>query len=357
VNHNDSLDNQLRLELIDLLSDYPPLTTCDGREVWLLNLPKQVRGMIPKRSDYCKYDLAFIIDAINSLQFKDGSWPLLILIDAVLRDVEDLTIEAELETLRRRIESDLERISPEHIQRTPRVYTARACPATWQSLIRVNRDFARLVQRDELANEILEYFTETPASELNPVVLYGEPMAGKTGILSRLCELLGDEYVPLIVTAQGSALSSLDDFLCDLASQLTTTFNMWANRTGLSARLRDPRREDSVDENGMTAFAAHWDHLRRAAGGKRPVVMFDEIERLLDQPHELDRRILAFLIDFLHDPGNGCFVLAGSERIRCSGDEHFNALIAEGWPVRVHYFDEEIVVSCAIGIVATSIAL
>lgn len=102
------MDNTLRTKLITTLCNIQLLSTTDGRDAWLLNLPSSVRSLITRRNTHCKTDLAFIFDAINLMQLKDGRWPILILIDALLDDTESLTIQQQLIELHREIRAFLE---------------------------------------------------------------------------------------------------------------------------------------------------------------------------------------------------------------------------------------------------------
>ncbi len=222
-----------------------------------------------------------------------------------------------------------------------RVNTACSCPTTIGDLIQKKPDCASLIQRDDIVHEIQKYFTQRPPPKLNYVVLYGQPMVGKTLILRRLCEVLGGEYVTLMVTGQGISASNQDDYLFDLAFQLKIQFDQWTKRRGLSLSLDAPEREDFRKGRGRNAFFVYWNNLRHTADNIQPVVMFDEIEHLLDDPRHLDEQIIAFLDTFVSDPDNGYFVLAGSERISHSSNKRFSDLIGDGYSVRVPYFDKE----------------
>ena len=103
-----SLDNTLRTDLINLLCDYPPLTTREGRDAWLLNLPQGVRNLIVRRHEHYKIDIAFIIDAIQGVQLQDGRWALLILLGALSPEVKGLRLENELAELRQKVQEILE---------------------------------------------------------------------------------------------------------------------------------------------------------------------------------------------------------------------------------------------------------
>lgn len=223
------------------------------------------------------------------------------------------------------------------------MYFKKPCPASLEDLIRVNQECARLIQRDELVGEIQEYLAGPSKRNLNYIVLYGQPMTGKTKILHRLSEVLDDDdYVPLIVTVQGSSLSNLDYFAFDLAFQLTIKFNDWAKHHRISAPLDVPEWKEFKKGIVERAFREHWQHLRQSAGQRQPVVMFDEIERLLDPIHESDERILDFIYNFVRNPDNGYFVLAGSERIHRAKNERFSSLIGRGRPIPVRYLEEDV---------------
>ncbi len=104
---NNTLNNQLRTELINLICNYPPLVTRDGRDAWLLNLPSSVRALIIRRHDDCKIDIPFIINSVESQKLTDGKWPLLILIDALLAEekIEELAIGQNFKALREKIKA------------------------------------------------------------------------------------------------------------------------------------------------------------------------------------------------------------------------------------------------------------
>ncbi len=168
-------------------------------------------------------------------------------------------------------------------------------------------------------------------------------MVGKTKILDCLSKVLSDNYVPMMVTGQGlTALSHLDAFLFDLADQLTNKFKKWAKHFGVSHNLNTPLWNDFVDGKGIRAFYAHWDNLKQMAGKKQPIVIFDEIEHLLDELEKVDSRIFTFWDDFVRSPENGYFILAGSEQIRHSKNKQFSMVIARGQLVQVNCFNEEV---------------
>jgi hypothetical protein len=222
--------------------------------------------------------------------------------------------------------------------------SAQSCPANLEKLIQTDEECARLIRRDELVNELVDRIQEYPDKKvMNPnyIVLYGQPMTGKTKVLYRLAEVLDNDYVPLIVTVQGSSLTGLNYFAFDLASQLTNKFNAWAQRYGIPSALNSPTWEDFREGMEEGAFRTHWRSLRRMAGQKQPIVMFDEVERLLDSIYALDEKIIDFISDFVKNPDNGYFVLVGSERVHWSESPRFSLLIGNGDRLLVRYLGKE----------------
>jgi hypothetical protein len=179
------LDNQLRTELINLLCNYPPLTMRDGRDAWLINLPSRVRDLITRRHEQCRIDLAFIIDAFQSQQLADGRSPILVLIDALLPEMEDLISGRKLKTLRQQIESNL--------VGTP-FLTQLENPFFHRTLIRDRRFF---FGRTAETRKVLSLVTKK-----QPVSIVGPRRIGKSSLLLHLCDPqvkaahgLGDDYV------------------------------------------------------------------------------------------------------------------------------------------------------------------
>jgi len=220
--------------------------------------------------------------------------------------------------------------------------TIRPYPTTLGELIQRDPICARLIKRDDEIRKIIEYLTQTPEPKPNHIVLYGQPMVGKTKILDCLSKALSDNYVSMMVTGQGlTDLGNLDAFAFDLADQLTNKFQKWAKHSGGTASLKFPHWNDFAEGVGVRAFYAHWENLRHLAGKKQPIVIFDEIEHLLDD-EKVNPRIFTFLDGFVRSPENGYFILAGSEQIRHSHIEPFSMLIARGRHVQIHYFSDEV---------------
>jgi hypothetical protein len=178
--------------------------------------------------------------------------------------------------------------------------------------------------------------------------LDGQPMVGKTDILIRLSDILGNEYVPIMIDLQGlklnNALRNLDDFAFELAELITRKYNKYARHNENSSTLGLPIQDDFRNGKGRRTFYKCWNKIRRRMDGKYPVIMIDEIEHLLDYSEELDSRIIVFLTNFLRNPDNGNFIVAGSEKIRYSENKAFYELVAKAQEfIRVRHYNEETV--------------
>lgn len=219
-------------------------------------------------------------------------------------------------------------------------------PITPEYLIQTDTICAYLMHRDELLEEIKEYFTQT-SKRCHFIVLYGQHLVGKSTMLDRLPQILGDAYVPLLVTGQGFFnTDSLDHFIYDLAWQLSDKFNKWGKDHKPVPNLEPLHWDNFKEGKGRKAFYIYWDQLRENAGNNRqPIVMFDEIEHLLDDPDKLSPQILTFLDKFVSRPENGYFIFVGSEDILKSKNNDLNRLIAKGQSIPVGHFEEETVKS------------
>ncbi len=218
-----------------------------------------------------------------------------------------------------------------------------SCPYSIEEMVRTDQNYSQAIKHNNLVNEIKEYLTQK--SEPRPVVLSGEPMVGKTRILKYLSEVLNDRHVPMSVTGQSfKTLTDLNGFVFNLADHLTSEFNECARQNGALSNLDEPVLSDFREEP-EGAFYRQWNNIRQNAGKKKPVVMFDEIEYLLDNPGKPNHQILRFLNNFIRSPANGYFILAGSERIRYSDNEEFSMLIGKGEPFRVRFYEKETVSS------------
>ncbi len=219
-----------------------------------------------------------------------------------------------------------------------------SCPDNLEELLQENHNCARIIQRHELLHDIKKYFTHT-TDRPNHIVLYGQPMVGKTSILNHLSRVLGKEYIPLILTMQGlNTRINVDDFAFDLAEQLTDKLrNIWIKRYKTSFSISVPKWEE-FEGKGPERFEKYWKDVRKTMGRKQPVIMIDEIGRLLDFQKKANPQILSFLDHFIHNPENGYFIIVVFEQFLLHSDDgHFSNLISKGQHYRVGYYKDEIV--------------
>lgn len=277
---------------------------------------------------------------IDFKSFKDSSSGLVwitpegIKVVKGIRRVTDPTSESETSELPEEGEDE------KAIRQT--VFIEPSWPATLEDLIKSDEICHRLFHRDDLINKIKERFYR---KQDHFIVLYGEPMVGKTKLLQRLPEALAGEYVPLMVDIYQTSVYSLENYLFDLAIQLTDKFRDWTQCFKIPFSLKEPNQDDFGEGRGERAFNTHWDNLRRNAGERQLVVMFDELDSLLDSSDKLDPKIFIFLRYFLRDPQNGCFIMAGSERILRHEHREFRKLVASGQPIRMRYYSKDLILN------------
>jgi hypothetical protein len=321
MNPNRVLDNQIRTQLIHLLCSHPPLTTRDGRDAWLMNLPSGVRDLVPRRHDRCKDDLAFIIDAVQSLQLADGRWPILILIDALLPEMENLRTGHDLKVLRRKISHNLgERqstVQDNQLEAEEDTYqTTGEVPSIWQSVLPEqspleNPFFHRTPIRDQRF-----FFGRTaetrkvlgPVTRKQSVSVVGPRRIGKSSFLLHLCDpqvkvahRLGDDYVFVYVDCQ---VLSKDLTKSDVYRELSEDV-IEATQGGYSARRGAGETMTSL------TFMKYLDDI--TAPGRQIVFLFDEFEAIADN-HRLGQDFFTELRG-LCDSGRAAYVTASGETL------------------------------------------
>lgn len=290
-----------------------------------LDMQKMRRGVITE----------FILDIVNEARRRRK-------LDEILYWAQDRGIwysdEIEVE-----LEQPITEEFPVNVIPDVKCTPENALSVTPNDLGEMRQRCINLIQYNELVREIEAHFSHVSTHHLHCIVLYDRPMTEKTRVLSRLFQVLNDAYVPLLVTIQGTHLSKPDYFFTDFASQLTSQFNAWARRNELNLILDTPNWNN--DTQSEATFHRYWANLREKIGKRKPVVMFDEIECLLDQPQKLDTRIITFLDHFVRNPNNGYFILACFENFKSSGNERYNLLVDMGAPFYIHYLGRETVIS------------
>ncbi len=221
----------------------------------------------------------------------------------------------------------------------------QVCPGSLEVLAQQkDHDCAVFVRRDNLVDEIRRYFENR---HCHFIVLHGQARVGKTKLLERLSKLLPkDEYLPLIVTPEGSNPMDVNSYAFDLARQFTDKYNDGlGRRVHISNGLDAPDENDFLNGKAIDGFYKYWGALRRKAKPRIPVLMCDEIECILDASGEADYSTIEFIYNFMCNAENGFFILTGSERIRYTQNPQFNKFIAKAKPIHVHYYDKTVVSS------------
>ncbi len=283
------------------------------------------------------------------------------------------------------------------------------CPATLDELAKKYPECSNLINRHELLNKIRKHLHNR-----KPVFLHGQTRAGKTELLKRLEDSLSDDYIPLMLIAQAfDKLDNFGDFLYELAEKLIVQFKTYIEKhlsaspqlverlKVLESSLNPNGSEKEKDifrlnvrylpdacsisetvllkvESGESSFNLFWDILLDIAKGKSTVMMWDEIEylldnykskktelnyiieshRLADEEHpgeswkdleiarkKLDaiQKIISFVSKFMLNFEKGYFIFVGSERTDLPEHAAFKELAAKAESVTVPYYEKHIV--------------
>ena len=149
------------------------------------------------------------------------------------------------------------------------------------------------------------------AHQDNVVVLMGPRRMGKTSVLRRLPQLLGEAYAPVLLDLQGMIGSGDVAFFKELVEGLTDELE------DLGIEVEEPPPE-KLERDPGTTFRRHFlKPVRRALGDRRLLLMFDEFEVLEARIRcgDLQPRILSYFRSLIqHEPGVS-FILAGTHRL------------------------------------------
>ncbi|MCP4546689.1 MAG: ATP-binding protein, partial [bacterium] len=146
------------------------------------------------------------------------------------------------------------------------------------------------------------------AHQDNVVALISQRRMGKTSILRRLHLHLGDDYVPVLVDLQGMLGDGEVSFFRDLADTICDELEE------LSLGIEPP----DLDVDPGRIFRRHFlKDVRRALGGRRLLVMFDEFEVFEDRIRSgtLTARILPYFRSLMQHEKGVSFMLTGTHRL------------------------------------------
>jgi len=149
------------------------------------------------------------------------------------------------------------------------------------------------------------------ANQDNAVVLIGQRRMGKTSVLSRLPEVLGDDYAGVLIDLQGLLGSGESAFLYELATTIHDELD------ALGVALHEPEREAFADDPGLVFRRQFLPQVAEALGERRLLLLFDEFEVLEERIRdgELSPRILPYLRSLIQHERWVSFIFAGTHRL------------------------------------------
>lgn len=160
------------------------------------------------------------------------------------------------------------------------------------------------------------------AHQNNVVILHGQRRTGKTSVLYRLPQMLGDTHYAVLIDMQGKPARGEAEFLYAIADDIV--FALEDN--GIQVPL--PERAE-FEENPEFFFRSRFlRSLRSHLNGKHLLLMFDEFEELQRRVEDgrLQPEIFHFLRNLMQHEENVDFVLAGTHKLEELGAEYWSAL-------------------------------
>ena len=155
------------------------------------------------------------------------------------------------------------------------------------------------------------------ANQDNVVVLMGQRRMGKTSILRRLDQHLGDGYVSVLIDLQGFLGTGEAAFFRELVATIHDELEE------LGVAVEEPAAADFESDPGSAFRRRFLGGVRRALGDRRLLLAFDEFEVLQERidSGDLDRRILPFFRSLMQHQKNVSFMFAGTHRLdQLTGD-------------------------------------
>ncbi|HTP09443.1 MAG TPA: hypothetical protein VMP08_14410, partial [Anaerolineae bacterium] len=179
--------------------------------------------------------------------------------------------------------------------------------------------------------DVFDYIREHlfGAYQNNVIVLHGQRRTGKTSILYRLKNVMGDTHIAVLVDMQGKAARGTVDFFYSLADDIAYTLE----DQGITIDL--PPRSDFADSPEFffrsRFLRSVYDVLPVAANGngqKHLLLMFDEFEELQKRVEDgkLDAEVFPFLRNLMQHEEPLDFVFAGTHKLEELGAEYWSIL-------------------------------
>lgn len=149
------------------------------------------------------------------------------------------------------------------------------------------------------------------AEQDNVVVLIGQRRMGKTSMLRRLHRYLPESYVPVLVDLQGLLGTGENAFFSEVVGQIVDEL------AEHDVDVREPPPAAFATDPGGFFRRRFLADVRAALGGRRLLVVFDELEVIEERIRagELSPKILPYLRSLMQHEAGLSFLLAGTYRL------------------------------------------
>ncbi|MBI4631126.1 MAG: ATP-binding protein [Chloroflexi bacterium] len=172
--------------------------------------------------------------------------------------------------------------------------------------------------------DIFEFVKENllGAHQNNVIILHGQRRTGKTSVLYRLGEILGETHIAVLIDMQGKPARGEADFLFSIADDIVYALEKEKIEVAL------PERK-AFDESPEFFFSSRFIRgLREPLGKRNLLLLFDEFEELQRRVDDkkLSPEIFLFLRNLMQHEEKMDFIFSGTHKLEELGSDYWSAL-------------------------------
>lgn len=156
----------------------------------------------------------------------------------------------------------------------------------------------------------------------NILILHGQRRTGKTSVLYRLGDVLGETHLAVLVDMQGKPARGESDFLFSIADDIVYALE----RQNIAATL--PEKKDFEESPEFFFRSRFIRSLYPLLGQRNLLLLFDEFEELQRRVDEgkLEPGIFQFLRNLMQHEERVDFIFAGTHKLEELGGDYWSAL-------------------------------
>ncbi|MCC6603366.1 MAG: AAA family ATPase [Anaerolineae bacterium] len=171
----------------------------------------------------------------------------------------------------------------------------------------------------------------------NVIVLQGERRSGKTSILYYLLAKFKDDYVPVLIDAQGILSRGTEYFIWQFASIIQEQLH------GNGILIPPPNLETAKKEAEVWLKHQFLSTVRNVLNGRKLLILFDEFDSLEDRIREgnLDKEIFPLFRNLMQHEDWLAFIFSGTHRLEEMVTEYWSILFNIAIYIRLDFLTEQ----------------